>query len=91
MRKINKPISYDKYPYKLTDKAEIRRKSLDFAIKKYSKEKNISIKESAISKKKKLNVLRIYNKKNKIKCNKITYDMLYLDKKYKFNKTNKIC
>lgn len=45
--------------------------------------KNLSKRNSAVSKKRRLNVLRIYHKKY---WDTITKDMKYIDKKYKLNK-----
>lgn len=49
-------------------------------------------KQAAISKKGRLNILRIYRRYKKLgECNKITSDMKYIDKKYNLGKTSKIC
>ena len=85
-------IGTKKFPYKLSDKANKRRNAIDYSIKLNAKNKNISIEKSAIAKKKRLNVLRIYRKNNyPIECRKITFDIKYIDRKYKLKNTTKIC
>ena len=88
----NEPVGSKKLPYRLNDDANTRRKALLQGIKKTQKKYKVSEKNAALMKKKKLNVLRIYRKKsNPIQCRKITYDIKFLDKKYKFNSTKNIC
>ena len=87
-------ISYKnkKYLYKLKYSAKKRRMALDEGIVYEKKNKKISLRKAAISKKGRLNVLRTYRKYNNYKqCYKITSDMIYLDKKYKLGNTNNIC
>lgn len=86
-------IKGKKYKYKLSDPAPKRRSALDNIIKyEANKKRNKTVKQAAIGKKSRLNILRIYRKNKYPKqCKKITQDMLYLDKKYKLNKTVKIC
>ena len=86
-------IKGNKYKYKLSDPASKRRRALDSIIQYEAKKKrNKTIKQAAIGKKSRLNILRIYRKNKYPKqCKTLTRDMLYLDKKYKLNKTSKIC
>lgn len=81
-----------KYHYKLSDPFKLRKLALDEGIKSGVK-KYGSIRESATRKKGRLNILRIYRRyKNPDHCNKITYDMKYIDKTYlKDGKTTNIC
>ena len=50
------------------------------------------IKQAALAKKGRFNILRIYRRFKKVdECKKITHDMRYMDRKYKLGKTNDIC
>ena len=100
-KKINKsklpmlsPLNYKNniYKYKLNDTKAKRRKAIDSAIQKEGNKGKQSLKKSALSKKRRLNVLRIYRKNNKPKeCKILTEDMEYIDKKYNIGKTSIIC
>jgi hypothetical protein len=70
--------------YKLKNSTQKRRRAIDKGIRTYVK----NLHDAAISKKRRLNVLRIYHKKY---CPRITKDMKYIDKTYKLGKTNNIC
>lgn len=86
------PVAPKKTPYMLKDDAKTRRNALEEGIKMVKNKYKINDRDAAIAKKKKLNVLRIYHKnKNPIYCRKITYDIKYLDKKYKLDQTKMIC
>lgn len=86
------PVGPKKFPYKLDDDAKTRRVALMKGIKAAQKKYKITESEAALKKKQKLNVLRIYRKNSHpIHCRKITYDIKYLDKKYKLGSTNDIC
>lgn len=74
--------------YKLKDSSKKRRLGLKKGINYEKKKRNLTTKQGALSKKRHLNVLRIYQKKY---CDTITKDMKYLDKTYKLGKTNDIC
>ena len=74
--------------YKLKNSTQKRHKAIDKGIYYEKKNKKISIRNAAISKKRRLNVLRIFQKKY---CDVITKDMKYVDKKYKLGKTHTIC
>lgn len=76
-----KPSS--KHDYKLKNSTQKRHKALNNYIQYEKRKRN-----SAISKKKRLNVLRIYNKKY---CDVLTRDMKYLNKTYGLGKTKNIC
>ena len=68
-------------PYKLKDPAKIRHKALDQKIKASGKNKGLA--KAALSKKKRLGVLRVYRKYKKIQeCKIITRDMRYINRKY---------
>ena len=86
-------IKGKKYKYKLSDPASKRRRALDSIIQyEANKKRNKTIRQAAIGKKSRLNILRIYRRNKYPKeCKTLTRDMLYLDKKYKLNKTSKIC
>jgi hypothetical protein len=89
-----RPISYEnkKHKYKLNDTQKKRRLAIDSGIRQETKKENKSLKQSALSKKGRLNILRIYRKNNKYQeCMTLTKDMKYIDKKYKLGKTNNIC
>ena len=91
MININKSIkltlkSGDKnklFKYKLTDNTNTRQKTLNSYIKYYSKKYKISLRSSAIKKKARLNVLRVYRRnKHKKQCKIITDDMKWITNKY---------
>jgi hypothetical protein len=87
-------LSYknQKHKYKLSDPHKKRIKSLDEGIKTESRKTEKSIKKAAVSKKARLNVLRIYRRnKDPTECNKLTQDMKYIDTKYGLGKTENIC
>jgi len=89
-----KPLSYKnvKHKYKLNDSQKKRRIAIDSGIKQGSNKK--SLRNKALDKKRRLNILRIYRKNNKNKykeCMTLTKDMKYIDVKYKLGKTNDIC
>ena len=81
-----------KYHYKLKYTPRRRRMAINEGINYEAKHTRRNIKQAAIAKKGRLNILRIYrrNKKND-QCNKITSDMRYIDRKYNLGKTNNIC
>lgn len=80
-----------KHKYKLKYSAKKRRLAIHEGIN-YESKNNKDIKKYALSKKKRLNVLRIYRRNsNKKDCRKITNDMKYIDKKYSIGKTKNIC
>ena len=81
-----------KYRYKLNDTNFKRRRSLNETIKYEAKKTRKTIKQAAIAKKGRLNILRIYRRFKKIgHCNTLTKDMKYLDKKYGLGETKNIC
>ena len=67
--------------YKLKNSTKKRHNAIEKGIFYEKKNKKLSIRNAAISKKRRLNVLRIYQKKY---CDVITKDMKYIDKKYKY-------
>lgn len=89
-----KPIDYSdkKHRYKLKYSAKKRRLALDEGVITESKKKKIPKRKAAISKKGRLNILRIYRRNKHSKdCRKITKDMKYLNKKYNLGSTKNIC
>ena len=88
-----RPISYKnkKHKYKLNDNQKKRRLAIDSGIRQ-EVNKGKTLKQAALSKKSRFNILRIYRKNNKYQeCMTLTNDMKYIDKKYKLGKTNNIC
>ena len=89
-----KPIDYSdkKHRYKLKYPSKKRHLALDEGVYTESKKKKIPKRKAAISKKGRLNILRIYRRNKHVKdCQKITTDMKYLNKKYKLGSTKNIC
>lgn len=89
-----KPIDYSdkKHRYRLKYSAKKRRLALDEGVSTESKKKQITKRKAAISKKGRLNILRIYRRNKHVKdCQKITKDMKYLNRKYKLGSTKNIC
>ena len=90
LRKISKKNV--KHIYKLKDPHKKRILAIDEGIRTEAKKTGRTMKKAAIAKKARFNVLRIYRKNKKLgECNKLTRDMLYIDKKYKLGKTKNIC
>jgi hypothetical protein len=90
LRKID--TKNKKHKYKLDDPPKKRRLAIDEGIRAESKKKNGSIKDAAVAKKARYNILRIYRKNNnKHHCNVLTQDMKYIDRKYKLGETKNIC
>ena len=90
LRKLDK--SNKKYKYSLKASTRYRKMAINEGIRNEANKKGRTKKQAAISKKGRFNILRIYRRnKNKAACRKITKDMRYIDKKYKLNKTKKIC
>lgn len=89
---INKddPIGSEKHPYKLSLPESVRQKTLIHVVKKWSNEKNISIRNSALKLKKKIGAIRVLlrNKRHDLVSN-ATKDMRFLDKNY-IHKDSKI-
>ena len=87
------PVAQKKYHYKIDDHAFLRRKALAAGIAYEKKQRNISLKEAAVAKKARLNILRIYRRyRLPNECAKITRDMKWIDKTYKTKGiTNNIC
>lgn len=82
-----------KYHYRLEASASDRRKALAAGIASEQKKRKISLREAAIAKKGRLNILRIYRRYKLVsECAKITRDMKWIDKTYiKNGKTKYIC
>ena len=81
-----------RHKYSLKDPHKKRIKAINEGIRTESKKTNRTIKQAAISKKARFNVLRIYRKNKKPdECRKLTQDMKYIDKKYKLGNTKNIC
>ena len=89
-----RPVSYKnkKYKYKLNSSTKYRKMAINEGITSEAKKTGKTRRQAAVAKKARFNVLRIYRRNNNKKaCRKITKDMRYIDKKYKLNKTKKIC
>ena len=87
-------ISYKKkkHHYHLKDTFKKRKLAIHEGVKMESKKTGSSTKKSAIAKKGRFNILRIYRKNKKIKeCKILTRDMRYMDKKYGLGSTKDIC
>lgn len=81
-----------KYKYKLDGTDRMRRMALNEGVRSEAKRLRKTLKQAAINKKGRLNILRIYRRNKKLNhCRTITKDMKYLDKKYKLGKTKNIC
>jgi hypothetical protein len=81
-----------KHKYKLKDPFKKRILALNEGVRTESKKTKKTKKKAAISKKGRLNILRIYRRNNKVtECKRITRDMRYLDKRYKLGSTKQIC
>tara|TARA_X000000950_G_C13798978_1_gene612693 strand:- start:33 stop:887 length:855 start_codon:yes stop_codon:yes gene_type:complete len=81
-----------KYKYRLDGTDRMRRMAMNEGVRAEAKRLRKTLKEAAINKKGRLNILRIYRRnKNLNHCRTITKDMKYLDKKYKLGKTKNIC
>ena len=90
LRKIDN--SKKRYKYKLNASTKYRKMAINEGIRSEAQKTKKTKKQAAISKKARFNILRIYRRNNNKKaCRKITRDMRYIDKKYKLNKTKKIC
>ena len=90
LRKIDD--SHKKHKYHLSDPQSKRVLAINEGINYEMKNRGLTKKKAAISKKGRFNILRIYRKNNKkTECNKLTSDMRYIDKKYNLGKTKNIC
>ena len=75
--------SRKKYHYHLHSSAAERRKAIDAGILSEQRKQKISLREAAIAKKGRLNILRIYRRyRRPHECLKITYDMRWIDRTY---------
>ena len=90
LRKIDD--SHKKHKYHLSDPQSKRILAINEGINYEMKNRGLTKKRAAISKKGRFNILRIYRKNNKKdECRKLTSDMKYIDKKYNLGKTKNIC
>ena len=90
LRKIDD--SHKKHKYHLSDPQSKRILAINEGINYEMKNRGLTKKRAAISKKGRFNILRIYRKNNKKdECRKLTRDMKYIDKKYNLGKTKNIC
>ena len=90
LRKVN--YAGKKYHYILSQNARSRRKAINEGIHNEMKCCGKTKRQSAIAKKGRLNILRIYRRNKNIKdCRTITRDMLYIDDKYNLGNTSNIC
>lgn len=89
-----KPSNYHgkKFHYKLKNNSQHRHRAIREGIKREIIRTKKTKRKAAISKKGRLNILRIYRRNKNIKdCHKITRDMQYIDKKYNLGTTQNIC
>ena len=90
--KLKKITKNKKYHYKLKDPFSKRKLAIKEGVETESRNENKSLREAAISKKGRLNILRIYRRNKKIdECKTITKDMRWMNKEYRLGKTNNIC
>ena len=90
LRKIDD--AHKKHKYHLSDPQSKRILAINEGINFEMKNRGLTKKKAAISKKGRFNILRIYRKNNKKdECRKLTSDMKYIDKKYNLGKTKNIC
>ena len=88
LRKLDK--SNKKYKYSLKASTRYRKMAINEGIRNEANKKDAQ--KSKFLLPKRATHSRIYRRnKNKAACRKITKDMRYIDKKYKLNKTKKIC
>ena len=81
-----------KHKYKLSDPQKKRILAIEEGINREKNKTKKSIREAAVAKKARFNVLRIYRKNKKPEeCRKLTKDMRYIDKKYGLGETKDIC
>lgn len=72
-----------KYHYRIDDNASLRRKALAAGIVSEQRKRRITLREAAIAKKARLNILRIYRRyRLPRECEKITRDMRWIDRTY---------
>lgn len=81
-----------KYKYKINNSTLKRKLAINEGVRSEADKMNIPLKDAAIKKKGRFNILRIYRKNNfPQQCKVITKDMKYIDQKYGLNKTTDIC
>lgn len=82
-----------KYHYRIDDTASLRRKALAAGIVAEQQKRGITLREAAIAKKARLNILRIYRRyRLSRECEKITRDMKWIDRTYIIDgRTKNIC
>lgn len=81
-----------KHIYKLNESDRKRKMAMNEGVKMEAKKTHKNMKEAALAKKARFNILRIYRRNKKIKeCEILTKDMRYLDEKYGLGQTKNIC
>lgn len=81
-----------KYKYKIKETKKNRRKAIAEYVKTKSKIQGNPLRKTALKKKARFNILRIYRRYKKVdECNKITGDMKFMDTKYNLGYTKNIC
>ena len=81
-----------KHIYKLNESDRKRKMAMNEGVRMEAKKTHKNIKEAALAKKARFNILRIYRRNKKIKeCEILTKDMIYLDNKYGLGHTKNIC
>lgn len=90
LRKIDYATKKEKYH--LRDPVSKRRAAIDAGIKSEMRKTRKNKRQTAIAKKGRFNILRIYRRNRKVdECKKITRDMRYMNSKYGLGKTADIC
>lgn len=89
---LKKEMNKDaRYKYKLDAPELTRKRALNESIKFISKKTGKSLREAAVEKKARLNILRIYRRnKNPQEARLITQDMKWLSDRYKLGETKRI-
>ena len=81
-----------KEKYHLRDPASKRHLAINKGIRAEMKKTKRNMRQAAVAKKGRFNILRIYRRNNNVSaCKKITRDMRYMNRKYGLGKTADIC
>ena len=89
-----RPISFKnkKHIYKISSSDRKRKMAMNEGVRMEAKKTHKNMKEAALAKKARFNILRIYRRNKKLdECNILTKDMRYLDEKYGLGETKNIC
>lgn len=90
LRKID--YSSKKEKYHLQDPPSKRRAAINTGVKSEMRKTRKNLRQAAIAKKGRFNILRIYRRNKKVsECKTITRDMQYMNRTYGLGKTKDIC